>query len=230
MNPPIEHKMKSVALTLFVALLSISCSFAYNPFLSIVNVLGCKSTDLGSGVNEEFTDFIDLFSLRHNIPRPGGLIRTRVCFKGTSNLIVQLTDSKNWNSNTKVVATFGQDNTQSFVQLNNNACGVQQNHGPLFSTAFYTCGYVVVTLNVDGTLGSLYITIEGIEPLQVSCTGITNPESLRYITFGTDINVVSSATVFYDCPLTLVNYCFDNNDEVDIGVNLNQTQSSVAQG
>lgn len=221
--------MKSVAVKLFVALLSISSSLAYNPHLSILNVLGCKSTELGSGINVEITDPIDFASLTNNGPLPGGLLRTRVCFEGPSNFIVQLTDSE-VDPQLEVTITIGQDNVESFVQLNNISCGVTQTHGPVFSDLFYTCGYLVVTRSADGTEGTMFMTIEGIEPLQVSCTGIQNPDDLQYITFGTDTDEVSSATVFYDCPLTLVHHCFNDDDDLDIGVNLNQNQSSVAQG
>lgn len=220
--------MRSVLGKLLVVLLSANISFAYNPYLSSVNVIGCQSVDLGSSVNLDTTDFIDIKSMVNNFPRPGGTLKSRVCFKGDSNLFVQITDSKEINSDIRISAVLGKNNKQSYSKLNDKACGVPQNHGSLFSKSFYTCGYVSITLNADASEGTVYFTVEGLEPLQVSCTTIPNPTNLRYLKFGTNNAEVDLATIYYDCPLALVRYCVENDNEVKIGLNLNQNQSAVS--
>lgn len=217
--------MKSVFVKLLGALLGINFSLAHNPYLSNVNVLGCQSVELGSSVNLAFTNFIDIKGLVNNSPKPGGTLKTRICFKGASNLVVQITDSTELNPDIEISAIIGENNEKSYSELNGETCGVEQNHGPVFSRSFYTCGYIIITLNDDATQGTMYFTIEGIEPLQVSCTSLPNPTDLRYLRFRTDTAKVDLATVYYDCPLALVRYCIENENEVSIGLNFNQNQT-----
>lgn len=221
-------KMKSFAVKLLVALLGIASVSAINPHLTPLNVKGCSILEVGSNVGVDFTDPIDINDLTNNTPELGGLLRSRVCFKGTSDLLVRITDTKA-NPKNSIFATLGQSNKKSFLELNGIQCGTPQEHGPIFSSSFYTCGYVSFILHPSGTKGTSFINIEGIEPSQVSCTAVQNPGGLRYISFGTNIDDVTSALIFYDCPMTLIHDCFDNKkDDLKLDINLKQNQTVKA--
>lgn len=82
--------MKLLAIASF-ALLFLKATEAYNPYLT-TTTLRCSEVLVGSDY-EQFTDYINITDLNNNIPQNGEIIRSKVCFKGPSSLIVELSNS-----------------------------------------------------------------------------------------------------------------------------------------
>lgn len=219
---------KPSTVKLFVLLLSISFSFAINPFLSSSNTDLCKFLEIGNSTDYDYTNYIDITTLENNKPGPGGLIRSKWCYKGPSDLYIEVADSNTTNPQNQIFATIGgENNTQSYFELNGTDCGDLVNHAPLFSPYFLTCGYINLMRFPNGTQATAWITVEGINPVQIVCTQVLYPDDLlQYISFGTSSDV-ALATIYYDCPSVLAHDCYENEDEdTNIEIDLTQNQNS----
>lgn len=122
-----------------------------------------------------------------------------------------------------VLVLGGWGNTKSVFDLNGKICGPEQIRPPIMDPKWYTCSFLVLNSHVTDTRGTAFMETRGLEPVMISCTTVDNPDQLQYIRYGTRIEDVSDALIYYDCPMDLKTVCSrDLNVAVDVDVNQSQ--------
>lgn len=83
--------MKLVAL-LSLAVLFLNTAEAYNPYLTATSLRGCNKVLVGNDY-DQYSDYVNIADLQHNLPQNGEIIRSKMCFKGPQSFFVELSNS-----------------------------------------------------------------------------------------------------------------------------------------
>lgn len=76
-----------------LALLGLGTVKAYNPYIISTSLQGCKVLRVGSSINKAYSEYFSIADLENNLPQTGEFLRTKICFRGPSNLFAELSDS-----------------------------------------------------------------------------------------------------------------------------------------